>query len=128
MKLPLPANVRATFTLINRVVKDIILRRIDDRYIVGVDTAFSITGFSEAERRIYLRPNENFPLYGIALSSGSNLPTQISYFERLVETYGANEDSRIFCFYTKSPFRLYGEDEDFCTKQNFYIFSHSKIL
>ena len=38
MTLPLPAKVRATFTLINRVVKDIILRRIDDRYIIGVDT------------------------------------------------------------------------------------------
>ena len=128
MTLPLPKKVRATFTLINRVIKDIILRRIDDRYIVGVDAAFSITGFSEDDSCIYLRPNEKFPLYGVSLSSGSNLPTQISYFERLVETYGANEDSRIFCFYTKSPFRMFGEDETFCSKQNFYIFSHSKIL
>ncbi len=128
MKIPMPKKVRATFTLINRVIKDVILRRIDDRYIVGVDSAFTISGFSESERCIYLRPNEKLALYGIALSSGSNLPTQISYFERLVETYGANEDSRIFCFYTKSPFRLYGEDESFCTKQDMYIFSHSKVL
>ena len=128
MALPVPKKVRETFTLINRVVKDIILRRIDDRYIVGVDTAFTISGFSEDERCIYLRPNGKLALYGIALSSGSNLPTQISYFERLIETYGANEDSRIFCFYTKSPFRMYGEDETFCTKQDMYIFSHSKVL
>jgi len=128
MKLPLPQSVRDTFTVINRVVKDIILRRIDDRYIVGVDAAFTITGFSEKEKCIYLRPNEKLPLYGIALESGGNLPTQISYFERLVETYGANEDSRIFCFYTKSPLTMSGGDEGFATEQNFYIFSHSKIL
>ena len=128
MKIPVPKAVRATFTLINRVVKDVILRRIDDRYIVGIDRAFTITGFSEKDSCIYLRPNEKFPLYGVSLESGSNLPLQISYFERLVETYGANEDSRLFCFYTKSPFRMDGVDENFCTKQNFYIFSHSKTL
>jgi len=128
MTLPLPKAFRATFTLINRVVKDIILRRIDERYIVGVDTAFSITGFSEDNSCIYLRANESFALYGVSLSSGNNLPTQISYFERLVETYGANEDSRLFCFYTKSAFQMFGGDQDFCTKQNFYIFSHSKTL
>ncbi len=128
MNIPLPKAVKATFTLIDRVVKDIILRRIDDRYIIGVDSAFSITGFSQENSCIYLRPNKKFPLYGVSLSSGSNLPTQISYFERLVETYGANEDSRIFCFYTKSPFRMDGVDENFCTKQDFYIFSHSKTL
>ena len=128
MKIPIPQPVRDTFILINRVVKDIILRRIDDRYIVGVDAAFSITGFCEQDKCIYLRPNNTLPLYGISLESGGNLPTQISYFDRLVETYGANEDSRLFCFYTKSPLSMSGVDEDFCTEQNFYIFSHSKVL
>jgi len=128
MKLPLQSHISGAFTLINRVVKDIILRRIDDRYIVGVDSAFMITGFSQKDSCIYLRPDEKLPLYGLSLESGSNLPTQISYFERLLETYGANEDSRLFCFYTKSSFSLYGEIDNFCTEQNFYIYSHSKPL
>ena len=119
---------RSTFGLINRVVKDIILRRIDERYMVGVDAAFSITGFNEHDHCVYLRPHEKMPLYGVSLSNGSNLPTQISYFERLVETYGAHEDSRLFFFYLKSPLRMADGTSDFCTKQSFYIFSHSKTL
>ena len=120
--------VGSTLGVIHRVVKDIILRRIDDRYVVGVDAAFTITGFSEHDNCVYLRPNQSLPLYGISLSSGSNLPNAIGYFQRLVETYGANEDARLFCFYTKSAFTIEGQKTDFCTKQNLYIFSHSKIL
>ena len=128
MKLPLPSSMRYALGVINRVVKDFILRRVDGRYIVDVDSAFVVTGFSQSDRCIYLRPNENFPLYGVSLDSGGNLPQTISYFDRLIETYGAHEDSRLFCFYTKSPFNLYGKLDSFCTEQNLYIYSHSKSL
>lgn len=128
MAIPIPNGIKSLLTTVNRVVKDLILRRIDDRYMIGVDSAFMITGFSEKQSCIYLRPREKLPLYGISLESGSNMPIQMYYFDRLIEAYGANEDARLFCFYTKSDFKLHGEIPDFCTKQNFYIFSHSKPL
>ena len=122
------SKLKDAFTVINRVIKDMILRRIDDRYIVGVNASFNISSYSEMGKCVYLRPEESLPLYGISLNGGGNLPTQISYFKRLVETYGGNDDSRLFCFYTKSSLAMYGGDTSFATKQNLYIFTHSKPL
>lgn len=96
--------------------------------MIGVDAAFTISGFSESDNCVYLRAHDTFALYGISIMGGGNMPIEMAYFQRLVETYGANEDARLFCFYTKSPLRMDTINNDFATKQNFYIFSHSKSL
>jgi hypothetical protein len=123
------SQTKEALSVINRVISDVILRRIDDRYIITTDSAIGITGIDREKNCIYLKPHQGFPLYGISLEKGGNLPRTIDYFERLVETYSnTNEDARLFCFYTKSAFLIDEIDDTFCTKQNLYIFSFSNML
>jgi len=121
-------GIKSTFSVINRVISDIILRRIDDRYVISTKDVINITGFDFDKKCVYLRPHKQLPLYCISILSSGNMPQSVHYLENIIETYSADEDSRLFCFYTKSNFSFDETYSDFATKQNLYIFSHSKIL
>jgi len=124
MKLPFSK----TREIIYQIIQDVFLRKIDNRYIATSNSAFSFTGYSDDNNCLYLYPNEEKPLYCIKIVKKSNMPSEISYFKRLLEIYGGDEDARLFIFYSKSPVLFQNRDKNFCTKNTLYIFSHSKSL
>jgi len=104
------------------ILQDIILRKIDNRYSLFDDT-INVYGSDEISKCIFLRPNNERPLFGVSLSGTSNIPVKLSNFEEMVRNHSFKDDARIIVFYNKSKMLLDGIHEDFCTKQNVYLFT-----
>ncbi|HHO41876.1 MAG TPA: ATP-binding protein [Epsilonproteobacteria bacterium] len=103
------------------------LRTVDNRYSV-FENSLTIYGYSEDDDCVYLRPNKGNALYCVELAQKGNLPETLDIFEKLVESYGYEDNARCVLFYTKNPVILDDSHDNFCTKQSIYLFSYSKPM
>ncbi|HHO42399.1 MAG TPA: hypothetical protein ENN12_03465, partial [Epsilonproteobacteria bacterium] len=73
--------------------QDIVLRTVDNRYSV-FENSLTIYGYSEDDDCVYLRPNKENALYCVELAQKGNLPETLDIFEKLVESYGYEDNAR----------------------------------
>lgn len=109
------------------ILQDVVLRQIDNRYTV-FNNLLNVYGVDEESSCVYLRPEQQKPLYCVSLATESNINKKLDIFQEIVHNHGFNEDAKIIVMYTKSKMLLDEEHEDFCTKQNVYLFTSLKEI
>ncbi len=104
------------------ILQDVILRQIDNRYTV-FNNLLNVYGFDEEDRCVYLKPDEQRPLYCVSIATESNINKKLETFQDIVHNHGFKDDAKIIVIYSKAKMLLDEEHENFCTKQNVYLFT-----
>lgn len=119
-------NLKKKYTYLKEtsisILQDVVLRQIDNRYTVFNDL-LNVYGFDEEDRCLYLRPEESKPLYCVSLATESNINKKLDILKDIVQNHNFKDDAKIIVMYSKAEMLLDEEHEDFCTKQNVYLFT-----
>lgn len=118
-------QVKKLFTGLGDVARDIILHKVDNRHTI-FENAFDVTAFDVEDRSITV--NRNQKMYCIELTEFGNLENNYYKFTETVMQFGYEDSARLYLFYTKNKMVVNEIKDDFCTKQNIYLFSPLKDM
>ena len=102
-------------------MQDIVLRQVDNRYMT-FSNSLNLYGQDDTEGCVFLKPENERPLYGVYLATESCMDVPYTSFGEMAQNYGYEDDARIILFYTKSKMVVDGDDS-FCTKQSVFLFT-----
>ena len=111
----------------NRVLKDIVLKKIDDRYL-NFSTSLTIYGENKSEKCVYLGENNTLPIWVIELSKEGTETYELEAFEKIAKNHTFRDESKLTIIYSKRPIRDEDGDENFYEKQSTYLYSYNKKL
>lgn len=116
-------TITKEFLFYNDIVKNVILKRIDNRYI-NFNNSLEIFGVDKKLRCVYLGEENTSPVWALEIAKEGTDTVQIPNFEKIARNHTYKEESKLTLFYSKRPV---GED-NFFKKESIYLFSYNRKL